>query len=194
MKITLVTGNESKIADWLSIASFPFDVCTLSLPEIQGTPKEISLSKAKYAYDILQKPVCTDDVSFCCATLMDLPGPYIKHFLPLGLKKLVAIVGEDTECYAMCNVGYCDGINCISFEGITRGRIVYPRNQGPGWDPIFEPYTTKPYPFLTYAQMGDIERNKISERRFAINKLLMYMLTNKGRPPLNGALRPPPPL
>ena len=57
------------------------------------------------------------------------------------------------------------------FEGIVHGRIVAPRGDRFGWDPIFQPdgYAH------TYAEMSEDEKNKISHRTLALNKLKQHL-------------------
>lgn len=59
------------------------------------------------------------------------------------------------------------------FEGRTEGNIVPAR--GPknfGWDPIFEPIEGNG---KTYAEMASEDKNKISHRYRALEKLRVYL-------------------
>jgi len=56
----------------------------------------------------------------------------------------------------------------VLYKGITEGDIVEPRGTREfGWDPCFQP---KGYE-QTYAEMPKDEKNKISHRRKALDKL-----------------------
>ena len=105
-----------------------------------------------------------------------MPGPYIKWFLsalgPDGLPRLLADFG-DKSADAVCMFGYAESLDSIHvFEGRTPGRIVTPR--GPrdfGWDPVFQPKGFE----LTYAEMNKEEKNKISHRFRALDKLKTFL-------------------
>ena len=81
---------------------------------------------------------------------------------------------EDKSAYALCTFAYCAGPDSepILFQGRTDGIIVEPRGRTDfGWDPIFQPdgFTT------TYAEMDKEEKNKISHRYRALEKLKAYL-------------------
>ena len=118
-----------------------------------------------------------EDTCLCFNALGGMPGPYIKWFLsalgPDGLPRLLADF-EDKTADALCMFGYAESLESIEvFEGRTAGRIVTPR--GPrdfGWDPIFQPEGFS----QTYAEMEKSEKNKISHRFHALEKLKAYLL------------------
>ncbi|POW14286.1 hypothetical protein PSTT_03067 [Puccinia striiformis] len=101
-----------------------------------------------------------------------IKGPYIKWFLEkLGLDGLNTMLEgfKNKEATALCTFAYCEpGKDPILFEGATQGTIVPPR--GPtnfGWDPIFEVVGTG----LTYAEMSSEQKNGLSHRSKALDKL-----------------------
>lgn len=105
-----------------------------------------------------------------------LAGPYIKWFLeklqPEGLYKLLD-GWEDKSAEAVCTFAYTDNENekVILFQGRTEGDIVFPRGSRDfGWDPIFQP---KNYD-KTYAELDKEEKNKISHRYKALDKLRQH--------------------
>ena len=118
-----------------------------------------------------------EDTCLCFNALGGMPGPYIKWFLsalgPDGLPRLLADF-EDKSANAVCMFGYADSLENVNvFEGKTAGQIVCPK--GPrdfGWDPIFQPdgYSQ------TYAEMDKNEKNKISHRFRALEKLKCYLI------------------
>ena len=86
-----------------------------------------------------------------------------------------------THATALCTFAYCPspGRDPILFEGRTEGRIVPAR--GPthfGWDPVFEPEESGG---KTYAEMDGVEKNKISHRYRALEKLRIYLAENEGK-------------
>jgi non-canonical purine NTP pyrophosphatase (RdgB/HAM1 family) len=70
-------------------------------------------------------------------------------------------------------IGYAKNRNNIRFfEGSCKGKIISPKgNKGFGWDPVFQPKGYK----KSFAQMSPQEKNKISMRRKALNKLKRHL-------------------
>lgn len=134
---------------------------------------EISKKKCQEAARIVQGPVIVEDTCLCFNALQGLPGPYIKWFLeklqPEGLVKMLA-GWEDKSAQAVCTFAYSPGDpnQVVLYKGITEGEIVEPRGSRDfGWDPCFQP---KGYA-QTYAEMPKTEKNEISHRRRALDKL-----------------------
>ena len=80
-----------------------------------------------------------------------------------------------TSATALCTFAYSPGPgqDPILFEGRTEGHIVPAR--GPkhfGWDPVFEPIEGGG---RTYAEMDGTEKNAISHRYRALEKLRVYV-------------------
>ncbi|XP_017781072.1 PREDICTED: inosine triphosphate pyrophosphatase-like [Nicrophorus vespilloides] len=185
-KLTFVTGNVKKLEEIVKIlgSNFPFELNnkSLDLPELQGEINEISVKKCMEAYKQLNTPVIVEDTCLCFNGLKGLPGPYIKWFLeklgPEGLYKMLDGF-EDKSAEAVCTFAYYSGENddeVVLFQGRTKGVIVDPR--GPrdfGWDPCFQPEGYN----QTYAEMAKDEKNKISHRYRALDKLQTYFITNK---------------
>ena len=110
-----------------------------------------------------------------------------------GLNKL--LVGfPTTAAWALCTFAYSagPGHEPILFEGRTDGHIVPARGGGSfGWDPCFEAedtgktYVSQCHPLpcvllthlLRYAEMASEEKNKISHRGRAVEKLEKYLRT-----------------
>ncbi|TFY79229.1 hypothetical protein EWM64_g4784 [Hericium alpestre] len=182
-RLVFVTSNASKLKEVREILSIghPIELENqdLDLPEIQGTTQEVAREKCRRAAEILKRPVITEDTALCFKALNGLPGPYIKHFLKElgheGLNNL--LVGFPTkEAWALCTFAYCvgPGSEPILFEGRTDGMIVPAR--GPpkfGWDPVFQAEDTG----KTYAEMEPEQKNKISHRYRALDKLRDYLRT-----------------
>ena len=122
-------------------------------------------------------PVIVEDTCLCFNALGGMPGPYIKWFLsalgPDGLPRLLADF-DDKTANAVCMFGYAESKDQINvFEGKTAGHIVPPRGSRDfGWDPIFQPEGFG----QTYAEMDKNEKNKISHRFRALDKLKQYLL------------------
>ncbi|KAL7282761.1 Maf/Ham1 [Trametes coccinea BRFM310] len=180
MKITFVTGNAGKLREVrqiLGAANIEVDSQELDIPEVQGTTQEVAIAKCRRAAELLGGPCITEDTALCFEALNGLPGPYIKYFLKElgheGLNKLL-IGFPTTAAWALCTFAYSagPGTEPILFEGRTDGRIVPARGDGHfGWDPVFEAEDTG----KTYAEMASEEKNKISHRGRALEKLEKYL-------------------
>ncbi|KAF5391653.1 hypothetical protein D9757_002446 [Collybiopsis confluens] len=181
-KLTFVTGNANKlkeVKEILSAGATPIDIDSKSLDidEIQGSTQEVAIAKCKRAAELLNGPCITEDTALCFEALDGLPGPYIKYFLEkVGHKGLNdMLVGFETKnAWALCTFAYCagPGHEPILFEGRTDGSIVPARGPAKfGWDPAFEPSGTG----LTYAEMPAEQKNKLSHRYKALEKLRVYL-------------------
>jgi len=180
--LTFVTGNANKLKEVKVILSrgdnpVAVDSQSLDITEIQGTTQEVAIAKCKSAAELVNGPCITEDTALCFVALDGLPGPYIKYFMTqIGHEGLNAmLVGFPSKAAeAVCTFAYSPGpgIEPVLFEGRTEGSIVPAR--GPttfGWDAVFEPLGTG----LTYAEMPDDQKNKLSHRYKALEKLRAYL-------------------
>ncbi|KAJ7026704.1 inosine triphosphate pyrophosphatase-like protein [Mycena alexandri] len=177
-----VTGNANKLKEVKAILSAggnPIEIASraLDIPEIQGSTQEVAIDKCRRAAELLGGPCITEDTALCFEALKGLPGPYIKYFLAdLGHEGLNSLlVGFPTKAaWALCTFAYSagPGSDPILFEGRTDGSIVRARGPGVfGWDAVFEPAGTG----LTYAEMPADQKNKLSHRYKALEKLREYL-------------------
>ncbi|KAL6800041.1 inosine triphosphate pyrophosphatase-like protein [Trichoderma sp. SZMC 28012] len=176
-QLNFITGNKNKLLVVKAILGDTVNLQsqTLDLVEIQGTIERISVDKCRRAADAVQGPVLIEDTSLCFNALEELPGPYIKWFFEKlgceGLNNLLAAY-PDKSAQAVCTFAYCEGPGHepILFQGRTNGKIVMARGSaGFGWDPIFE------YEGQTYAEMNEVEKNKISHSLQALEKLKKWL-------------------
>jgi len=186
-RLVFVTGNAGKLNEVREILAqgeaIDIDSRDLDLPEIQGTTQEIAIEKCRRAAEIIGGPVITEDTALCFAAMNGLPGPYIKFFLrELGHEGLNRMLDsfQTRAAWALCTFAYSagPGTEPVLFEGRTDGRIVPAR--GPpkfGWDPVFEAEDTG----LTYAEMEAKQKNAISHRGRAMQKLRAYLQAQGGR-------------
>jgi inosine triphosphate pyrophosphatase len=199
--ITFVTGNEQKLKEVKEILLFRDDLYrnennnnrsssgfdliskSIDLPELQGSSQEvIAKQKCLMALREIKGPCLVEDTSLCFEGLRGLPGPYIKWFLEkLGLDGLVKMLSayDDKRARAMCVFAYAKGVECTDvddiecFVGITEGVIVEKRGKEEfGWDAIFEPTEQTDFDNRkTYGEMEKEEKNRISHRYRALEKL-----------------------
>mmetsp|Transcript_27488 Transcript_27488/g.42803 ORF Transcript_27488/g.42803 Transcript_27488/m.42803 type:complete len:210 (+) Transcript_27488:78-707(+) len=188
--ITFVTGNAKKLQEVQQILEsgpqkldFAIKSQKIDLPELQGEPEEIAKEKCRLAAEQAKGPVFCEDTCLCYHALKGLPGPYIKWFLEKlgheGLNKLLAGY-DDKTAYAQCIFAFSAGPGCEVriFDGRTEGRIVPAR--GPldfGWDPVFEPVEGNG---KTFAEMDKKDKNAISHRGRALDKLRSFLIEEYG--------------
>ena len=184
--ILLITGNPGKLDEYrslLNIDTLLLKNKALDIPEIQSMRlEEIGEFKTKTALSIADEveqydAVMTDDTALSCAALNGLPGPLIKWFLESigadGLHNLVK--DKNDECTAGCllTIGLTKTSELVQFLGQAHGKIVASRgNSGFGWDKIFLPQGHQ----RTYGQMSPEEKNIISHRALAVQKLRSWII------------------
>lgn len=177
MKILFITGNKNKLKEAVTVVP-EIEGCNIDLPEIQelDTKKIIEL---KLHEVIKQKPgvdLIVEDQSLIIDGMNGLPGPFIKWFdKALEMKGLynLALKMGNQSAEAKTTIGYCSEKGEIHFfEATIKGKIVSPRGTiSWGWDFIFQPEGYK----KTFAQMTVEEKNKLSMRTIALEKLKEYL-------------------
>lgn len=177
MKIYFITGNKDKLREaqsmWPEIGGIEID-----LDEIQEMDGK-KIIETKLTEAIKQKPginLMIEDQSLTIDGMNGLPGPLIKWFVKSmsleGIAKLAGTMGNQNS-EAKTVIGYADKQGNINyFEATIKGKIVSPRgNIGWGWDFIFQPEGYN----KTFAEMTMDQKNKLSMRRLAIEKLRKYL-------------------
>lgn len=176
MAYYFITGNKNKLKEVEAVLEGveQFDI---DLPEIQEIDAhEVVKAKLLEALNYKKGNFIIEDTSLYLDCLNGLPGPLIKWFLKTigndGLFRLVKKLGND-KAQAKTIIGYAKNRKEIHFfEGVVHGRIVAPKCESSfGWDPIFKPDGSE----KTFAEMGSAEKNKISMRRIALNKLKKFL-------------------
>lgn len=91
-----------------------------------------------------------------------------------GLFNIIKKLGNN-KAEAKTIVGYAKNPDEIYyFEGSIKGTIVFPIGKsGFGWDPIFQPKGFS----KSFAELTQEEKNEISMRRIALNKLKEFIET-----------------
>jgi inosine triphosphate pyrophosphatase len=176
MPLYFITGNKNKLAEVQSMIP-EVQQLEIDLPEVQDIdPHKIIQAKLQEALKHHEGPLIVEDTSLEFDSLNGLPGPFIKWFIaalgPQGLAKLAARQ-DSTKARAKAIIGYASSSEGIQFfEGTVHGEIVMPRGETKfGWDPIFQPEDSG----KTFAEMNKEEKNEISHRRKAVNKLKEYL-------------------
>ncbi|MFA6250123.1 MAG: non-canonical purine NTP pyrophosphatase [Candidatus Shapirobacteria bacterium] len=180
MKIYYITGNEEKFRETKLIIP-EIEQLKIDLPEIQEIDsKKIIEAKIEEAKKQGATRFFVDDASLSLEAINGLPGPLIKWFMKtIGNEGLYEIADrfKNYRAAAKLVIGYCDLRGEIHyFEGEVRGKIVSPRGDTRfAWDRIFMPDGFE----KTFSEMTVEEKNQISHRRIALNKLKEYTDSEK---------------
>jgi XTP/dITP diphosphohydrolase len=187
MKIVLATHNHDKEIELQhSLRGLDVDICSLSeypdISEIEETGTtllENSLLKAHTVHDRTGLPTIADDTGLEIDVLDGAPGVYSARFAGLNatyednVNKLLSVmenVPDDMRSARFRTViSFVDEIQELWTEGLIQGRITKTRrgNMGFGYDPVFYvPHLEK-----TFAELSTNEKNKISHRGIALQKL-----------------------
>lgn len=179
MTLYFITGNKNKFKEAKSIIP-NLKQLHIDLPEIQEFDShKIIKQKLIQALNYKDSEFIVEDTSLYMDCFNGLPGPLIKWFLQkLGNKGLFNIAKKLNKYNAEAKtvIGYVKHNNKIHFfEGSTKGTIVEPKlKTNFGWDPIFQPRGYN----KSFAEMTKQEKNKISMRRKAFQKLKDYLSSN----------------
>lgn len=173
MSLCFVTRNKNKVREFEEILGIKLEQKDINLPEIQSINVNVVVKhKTLLAYEQVRKPVITEDTGLTFDTWNGLPGALINWFLnSIGNEGLCKMLkGYDNRAAkGEVIIGYYDGKEYQEFRGSIKGTIApEPKGEyGFGWDAIFIPAGSS----QTFAEMSSLEKNKISMRRIALNKL-----------------------
>ena len=177
MELFFITSNSGKIKEAQQILGFPVKIKKVTLPEIQSLDlTEIAFNKAKEAFKILNSPLIVDDAGLFIDAWSDFPGPFIKYiFSSGGPQLLLKMLATETNRKATFKaaIAYHNGEQIKVFTGEVKGEIIQKEKGTKGWgfDSIFKPMGST----LTFAQMPEEEKNQISHRKQALEKLKKYL-------------------
>lgn len=178
--IYFITGSEDKFNEAKAIIP-ELERLDIDLVEIQDTnARNILEAKLREAATHRQGRFIVEDTSLYFDCLNGLPGPLIKWFMKTvgdkGLYEIVEKVDSGNAAQAKTIIGYYDNGTTSYFEGTVNGEIVSPRgNNGFGWDAIFLPEGSD----KTFAEMTADEKNSLSMRKIAFNKLKNKLLNRR---------------
>lgn len=174
--LIFVTGNKKKAIEAQAILHIPVEIVDLDLDEVQSLDvKKIARQKARLAFKKIQKPLFVDDVGLYVEAWNGFPGPFIKFLFEAGGNDLLLKMLRDEKnknVLAVGTIAYHDGEMIHIFQGEVRGIIAdTARGVGLGWDPIFIPQDSQ----LTFAEMGEEQKNTISHRRRALEQFKKFL-------------------
>lgn len=190
MKLIFATNNLHKLSEIREAVS-NFDLVGLKesgineeIPETGDTLKENARQKARFIFDKYGENCFADDTGLEVDFLNGEPGVYSARYAGEDCsfednnKKLLGALGNEINRAASFRTVICliiDGKESY-FEGVCEGEILksYQGQEGFGYDPIFKPKGYKE----SFAQMSTDEKNRISHRGLAVNKLIDFLNKN----------------
>ena len=177
-QIKFVTGNFNKARETGVILGVPLEHVEVDgLIEIQTQDiEELVYHKCQQAYDSLKCPVLVEDSGLLFNAWDGLPGPFIKWFeCTVGCEGMLKMLHtfEDRSAIAVSCFAIFDGKDIKIARGEVKGSIATEirGSYGFGWDVFFIPEGYE----KTYAEMQSEEKNSMSHRKNALEKLKMLM-------------------
>ena len=176
-----LTEIQSLIGDNFILKSLQQIGCTEDIPETAPTLEGNALLKAQYIYDRFGKNCFADDTGLEIEALDGRPGVFSARYATDGhdfeanidkvLEELAELENRKARFRTVIAL-ILDG-TVYYFEGIVNGEIIAERKgiKGFGYDPVFLPDGYE----LTFAEMPLDEKNKISHRARAVNKLVDFL-------------------
>ena len=192
MKIVLATHNHDKEIELQhSLQGLGVEICSLSeypdigeIEETGTTLLENSLLKAHTVHDRTGLPAIADDTGLEVDALDGAPGVYSARFAGAdatyedNVNKLLSVMEDVSDDMRSARfrtvISFVDENQELWTEGFIEGRITEdPRgNMGFGYDPVFYvPRLEK-----TFAELSTAEKNKISHRGLALQKLRKILI------------------
>jgi XTP/dITP diphosphohydrolase len=191
MKLCFATYNAHKLAEVKSLLDKKFQVlslhdigCMEELAETTGTISGNSNQKAEYVYSKYNVNCFADDSGLEVTALNNEPGvdsaiyagPQRSHDdnINLLLKNLTGSENRTARFITVITLIISD--KHFQFEGVLNGRIIKEKlgSGGFGYDPVFVPDGFD----KTLAQMTMEEKNKVSHRAKAVEKLVAFLESN----------------
>lgn len=188
-KLVFATNNAHKLEEIRAILGDKVEIlslndidCHADIPETADTLQGNAALKAQYIYENYGLDCFADDTGLEVEALNGAPGIYSAryaggegHDSEANMKKLLSEMQDKDNRKARFRTVICliEGGKEHFFEGIVNGSIIRERKGGAGfgYDPVFMPdgYSE------TFAEMGNDEKNKISHRARAVQKLCEYI-------------------
>ena len=185
-KIVFATNNAHKLEEVSAILGDCYEVlslreigCDADIPETSDTFAGNALQKAQYVKQHFGYDCFADDSGLEVDILDGAPGVYSARYSGGGseanMDKLLHNLTGKSERGAQFRtvIALLIGEENRLFEGIVRGTIIEERRGegGFGYDPIFVPEGYD----LTFAQLGNEVKNRISHRAKAVELLAQYL-------------------
>jgi len=195
MQLIFATNNRHKLEEISALLGKDFKIFGLAdlaiaedIPEDHDTIEDNASQKAWYIYNKTGKNCFADDTGLEVESLAGAPGVYSARYSRIGtltfpgmepsagnIKKLLMELGDTSQRKAQFRTVISlvlDGVE-HRFEGSVEGEITsFPSgSEGFGYDPVFKPSGYQ----VTFAEMALSEKNLISHRARAVQKLAQFL-------------------
>ncbi len=188
MELVFATNNKHKLEEIQAILGNQFKIlslkdigCNEEIPEEQETLEGNASQKSFYVFNKFGYNCFADDTGLEVGALNDEPGVYSARYagpdksaeanMDKVLDKLAKIKNRNARFRTVISL-VIDGREEL-FEGIVDGEILAEKRGGSGfgYDPIFQAKGFE----QTFAEMNLTDKNKISHRGRAVEKLINYL-------------------
>lgn len=193
MKLVFATNNINKLSEVQKMLPHTIQLLTLKdincledIAETAATLEGNSKLKANYITEKYQYDCFADDTGLEVESLSGRPGVFSARYggeprsAENNMEKLLFELKGKSNRKAQFRTAITlnlDGQQYL-FEGVCKGEILKSKSGkgGFGYDPLFQPegYTS------TFAEMSAEEKNSISHRGLAIQKLVEFLTNYKG--------------
>ena len=193
-EMVLATSNPHKLQEVRQILT-PHGIVVYGLKDLNFNPEDVEENGQTYFDNALIKglavkkltnlPIISDDSGLEIETMDNQPGLHSARFAQKfnGHQNAIAEIlkqleNKDRKATFVCSIALLNiEDKPLRFEARIPGKIALePRGEtGFGYDPIFIEDSSQ----LTYAEMSQDLKNKLSHRGKALNKLLTYLRINQ---------------
>jgi XTP/dITP diphosphohydrolase len=192
MKLIFASHNEHKTTEIRQL--LPPDIQLLSLNDLNyhdeieesaATLEGNAMLKATHVFTLFKLPCFADDSGLEVEALDNRPGVYSARYAgePKNDDRNIAKLLDDLKGSTNRSARFRTFITLIlptttlSFEGIIEGEITHEKkgSNGFGYDPVFQPIESS----ITFAQMSMEQKNTISHRALALEKMISFLSLNK---------------
>jgi len=188
MELIFATHNQHKMEEAKAILGNGFVIKNLKdigfmddIPETADTLNGNALLKARYIFEKFHCDCFADDTGLEVEALNNRPGVYSARYAgenstyQENVNKILDEmkgISNRKACFKTVIALIFNG-NEYLFEGRVNGYIITePRgNAGFGYDPVFRPQNSD----LTFAELGENIKNKISHRGIVMRKLMEFL-------------------
>lgn len=188
-KLVFASNNAHKLSEIRAILGDRIEIISLSdlqchdeIPETADTLEGNALIKARYVWEHYGLYCFADDTGLEVEALDGAPGVYSARFagehasfednVSLLLERLSGVAAPRRARFRTV-IALIDEYGTHFFEGSVDGEITLERSgdHGFGYDPIFRPEGREE----TFAQLTEQEKNSMSHRGRAVQKLVRYL-------------------
>ena len=188
MKLVFATNNQHKLRELQQILGDEFQLlslndigCNEEIPENQQTLEGNAAEKSFFIYNKYGHNCFADDTGLEIEALNGEPGVFSARYageeksadanMHKVLEKMKEIKNRKARFRTVISL-VIDG-NERQFEGVVDGTVLDERrgDEGFGYDPVFQPDGY----LQTFAEMDPVQKNQISHRGRAVQKLVSYL-------------------